>query len=177
MPRPPSRTENQRRFVRLGLIIVVIGSFVGGGFLGESGSDFFEFPSRQLFAEEMEEEYSEEEDAPEEDLDESESPSDLSGAAKRLKLSGRKLRAKQRQVQAVVLLFMGVVILGIAMFVSLLLYGSWMRRMNRGRGPPPSLQSELERIKNSVLDLPEGERSADKSQIEPPPSDGKSRRS
>lgn len=177
MPRQPSRTESQRRFVRLGLIIVVIGVFVGGGFPGGSVFDFFQFPSGQLFAEEMEEEFFEEEDVPEEDLDDGDSSSDLSGAAKRLKLSGRKLRAKQRQVQAVVLLFMGVVILGIVMFVALLLYGSWMRRMNRGRGPPPSLQSELERIRNSVRDLPEGERSADKTQIEPPPSDGKTRRS
>lgn len=177
MPRPPSRTESQRRSVRLGLIIVVLGSFVGGGIPEESGFDSLNLPPTQLVAEEMDEEISEEEEESEEDLDESGNSSDFTGAAKRLKLSGRKLRDKQRQVQAVVLLFMGVVILGITMFVALLLYGSWMRRMNRGRGPPVSLESELERIKNSVRDLPEGERSADKSQIDPPPSDGKTRRS
>lgn len=78
----------------------------------------------------------------------SEPLSKVDGTASRLKLTGRKLRDKQRQVQAVVLLFMGVVFMGIALLVIILLYGSWIRRLNRRRGTAGSLSEELAKAKS-----------------------------
>ena len=89
------------------------------------------------------------------DEEESARSDEIAETSSKLKLSGRKLRAKQRQVQAVVLLFMAVVFLGIGMMVVILLYGSWIRRMNRKRSQVPSLADELAKLKASSKEGPE----------------------
>jgi len=173
MSRYPSRIARHRRLVCYGLVAVVVcgvsGDLIGFNRIGQG---------QQVYAETTDDENDEQgmveeaDDFTEDDPEDSDSSSNIGGAAKKLKLSGRKLKEKQRQVQIVVLLFMGIVILGIAMFASLLLYGSWMRRMNRGRPAAANLAAELEKIKNSSRDLSAGQRSAENRPTNSP-SDGK----
>lgn len=102
------------------------------------------------------------------------------GTVDRLKLSGRKLRDKQRQVQAVVLLFMGVVLLGVFLFAAILLSGSWVRRINRRPIPPMKRGDELWYLKhppglppsqNSSTDAPPPGRTPGLVRREEPPTD------